>query len=364
MGPSFFPSRTLGFYLARTFLIRSIAVLAALVLVLQALDLLGESGDILAYKGNGDAQLWYYVSLRAPQIISRFLPFAVLLGTLITFVTFNQNSEIVSMKAAGVSAHQILAPLIVASIGVALVSFAFNDRIVSRATATLTAWQDVDYGPVPKASGIVSNIWVRDGDDLIHVDTVSGRLATARLHGVIIYDRTGGNLQNIIRATGAVQADGGWRLEGISRFNVARGTAMPMPPMIFAKGVTPDRFTLADVDADSRSFVSLQQAIGDLNAAGRPTGALESALWHKLSGPLSSVLMPLLAAIAAFGLARSGQLFVRAVIGMALGFTYFVADNFALAMGNIGAYPPFLAAWSPFLLFLLIGEAVLIRTEE
>ena len=57
-------------------------------------------------------------------------------------------------------------------------------------------------------------------------------------------------------------------------------------------------------------------------------------------------------------------LFVRVVVGMALGFTYFVADNFALAMGNIGAYPPLLAAWAPFLLFLLIGEAVLIRTEE
>ncbi len=72
----------------------------------------------------------------------------------------------------------------------------------------------------------------------------------------------------------------------------------------------------------------------------------------------------LLAAVAAFGVARSGKLFVRAVIGMALGFTYFVADNFALAMGNLGAYPPFLAAWAPFLLFFLIGEAVLIRTEE
>ena len=76
------------------------------------------------------------------------------------------------------------------------------------------------------------------------------------------------------------------------------------------------------------------------------------------------MLMPLLAGVAAFGLARSGQLFVRAVIGMALGFTYFVVDNFALAMGNLGAYPPLLAAWAPLLLFLLIGEVVLIRTEE
>ena len=91
---------------------------------------------------------------------------------------------------------------------------------------------------------------------------------------------------------------------------------------------------------------------------------LEGALWHKIAKPLSAVLMPLLGAVAAFGLARSGQLFIRAVIGMALGFAYFVAENFALAMGNIGAYPPLLAAWSPFILFFLIGETVLIRTEE
>ena len=71
-----------------------------------------------------------------------------------------------------------------------------------------------------------------------------------------------------------------------------------------------------------------------------------------------------LGSIAAFGLARSGALFLRAVIGMGLGFAYFVADNFALAMGNLGAYPPFVAAWAPFLLFLLIGETVLFRTEE
>ena len=61
--------------------------------------------------------------------------------------------------------------------------------------------------------------------------------------------------------------------------------------------------------------------------------------------------------------ARARSCFARC-IGMALGFAYFVVDNFSLALGNVGAYPPFLAAWAPFLLFLLIGEAVLIRSEE
>ncbi len=361
---SFFASRTITFYMARMFLMRFAAVLAALVLVLMALDLLGESGDILAYPGNGDAELWLYVTLRTPQIIARFLPFAALLATLITFVTLNQNSEIVSMKAAGVSAHQILAPLVVASLGVAIVSFVFNERVVARSTATLSAWEDAGYGPIPRDRGVVLNVWVRDGDDLIHAASARGRGAKARLDDVTLYDRDGGRLITIYKGKRAVQAAGGWRLAKASRFDVARGITTRLDSHDFARGVTPDRFTLATVEPAARSIFQLRDAIRDLDAAGRPTGPLEAGLWHKLSGPISAVLMPLLAAVAAFGLARSGHLFIRAVIGMALGFAYFVADNFALAMGNLGAYPPFLAAWAPFLLFLLIGEAVLIRTEE
>ena len=85
----------------RLFLTRSLAVLVALVLILMTLDLLGESGKILAVPGNGDAELWRYVALRIPLLVSRFLPFSVLLGTLIAFVGLNQHSEVVAMKAAG-----------------------------------------------------------------------------------------------------------------------------------------------------------------------------------------------------------------------------------------------------------------------
>ena len=126
MATSFFPSRTITIYMARMFLVRSLSVLGALVLILQTLDLLGESGNIMAHAGNSGGQLWTYISLRTPQIVAFVLPFSVLLGTLITLATMNQNSEIVSMKGAGLSAHQILAPLFAASMLVALVSFVFN----------------------------------------------------------------------------------------------------------------------------------------------------------------------------------------------------------------------------------------------
>ena len=141
----FFPSRTLTLYLARLFIVRVFGVLFMLVLVLQMLDLLSESGKILEFPGNGQAQLWTYVTLRAPQLVARFLPYSVLLATLITFVTLNQNSEVIAMKAAGLSAHQVLAPLFVTALLVAGLSFAFNERIVTRATATLKAWQSEKF---------------------------------------------------------------------------------------------------------------------------------------------------------------------------------------------------------------------------
>ena len=363
---SFFPSRRLAFYMVRLFLTRSFAVLFALILVLMTLDLLGEAGKITAVPGNGDAALWHYVALRIPVLISRFLPFSVLLGTLIAFVGLNQNSEVVAMKAAGMSAHQILAPLVVASIGIAAALFAFNEGVVVNSTRVVNAWSNNDYKPIPPVSGVLGNIWLLQGDDLVRAGIVSGRGAKMVLHQVNIYDRTGGVLQRVTSAERATpdSASGDWLLQNVqvydANMNVVRRSAQAKA----LSGVTPAQFTIAKVDPTELDYWTLKARIAELEAAGRPTDEARAGLAHKLSGPLSTLLMPLLAAIAAFGLARSGQVMVRAVIGMALGFAYFIADNFSLAMGNAGAYPPVVAAWAPFVLFLLIGEAVLVRTEE
>jgi lipopolysaccharide export system permease protein len=360
----FFPSRTMSIYMGRMFLTRTFAILAALVIILQALDLLSESGKILAVPGNGSDQVWRYVGLRVPQIVSTFLPFSVLLGTILTLITMNANSEVVALKASGLSAHQVLAPLLVTALGVAILSFTFNERIVVRATGTLEQWKKVEYGPLPVDRGDRANVWVRYGDNLMQVTQVKGKGAAVQLHGIKVYEREGRRLRSVLVADRGVRDGEGWRVSEAKRFNVDTGQTTTLGTVHIADAIRPDQFTLQQVDPESLPFPQLKEAIDDLKLAGRPTKALEGALWHKLSGPLSAILMPLLGAVAAFGIARSGKLFVRAVIGMALGFLYFVADNFALSMGNLGAYPPFLAAWAPFLLFALIGELVLLRTEE
>ncbi len=361
----FFPSRALTLYLAKMFVVRILAVLVMLVLILQMLDLLSASGDILAYEGNGEAELWRYVSMRVPQLIARFLPYSVLLATIISLATLNQNSEVIAMKAAGMSAHQVLAPLLLVAALVSAGSFAFNETVVVRGNATLKAWKASDYGPVPLESGIRSNVYVTDGPDILTAATITGSGRGTKLGGVTWYGRDPrGMITQQMRASVATYAAPGWQMDGVEVFDVETARTELRPSMVVAEGLTPEQIAIDSVDADVMSFGELSASINALEAAGRRTGELEAKWWHKISGPLSAFLMPLLGAVAAFGLARSGQLFLRAVIGMALGFAYFVVDNAALAMGSFGGYPPFLAAWSPFLLFALIGETVLIRTEE
>jgi lipopolysaccharide export system permease protein len=360
----FFPSRQITLYMGRLFLVRTFAVLAMLVLILQTLDLLGESGKILAVEGNKQSDVIAYVGMRAPQIVARMLPFSVLLGTLITFTTLSQNSEIVSMKAAGLSAHQILAPLVVASLLVAVTSFVFNDVVVAPGTGKLKAWQSADYVKLPTDPDLKNNVWVREGQDIINAGAVTGAGNATKLSNVSVYLRTQNVLRQIITADTGTFTGNGWLLKNVKMFDVVTLEEKKFATLAVGAGIKPDRFQYVKVDGEALGFVDLYKAIEGLKAGGRRTSALEGVLWHKISGPLSALLMPLLAAVAAFGLARSGALFLRAVIGMALGFIYFVADNFALAMGNLGAYPPLIAAWAPFFLFFLIGETVLVRTEE
>ena len=361
----FFPSKTLTLYLAKMFIVRIIAVLVMLVLVLMMLDLLSTSGDILAAEGNGQAEIVTYATLRIPQLIARFLPYSVLLATLITLVTLNQNSEVISMKAAGLSAHQVLAPLLLTAAIVSVVSFVFNERVVTRSTATLKAWDAAEYGAIPEDSGVRANVYLTDGESVLSAASMTGSGNRIQMRDVTWYARSEtGMILNQVRASSATYAAPGWRLENAVSFDVGTAQSEALEDMVVGQGLTPDQIELDTVDPETKPFWELSESIDAYEAVGRRTAELRAKWWHKLSGPLSAFLMPLLGAVAAFGLARSGQLFVRALIGMALGFAYFVIDNAALAMGSFGGYPPFLAAWAPFLLFLLVGETVLIRTEE
>lgn len=362
----FLPSQSLGRYIARLYMIRFAGLLLGIVAVLQMLDLLAASDAILAAEGADYNSILRYISLRLPQLLSQFIPFTALLATLLTLATLNQSSEIIVMKASGLSAFRILLPLLLPSALIGVAHFAFNETVLVSANAELQYWEDNAYAvdlPPPPEYAAEARI-IEDGK-LILTEAVSRNGNVVILDKVSIYEQAGpSQLGELTRANFATHVDGTWRLFEVRRFDPQTQTFTAEDNRIWDLDVGPDRFFSSTVQPDFVNFFALARTIKRLEGEGRNVTAIKSAWYQKLSQPFSVLLMPLLAAIAGFGVHRAGSLLLRVVLGMALGFTFFVADNFMLAMGQFGVAPPPLAAGGPLLLFLSLGLAMLFVTEE
>lgn len=363
----FLPSATLGQYLARVYLMRFLLLLIGLTSVLQLLDLMATYDELMQASGATPfGQMGTYLVLRIPQLASQFVPFTALLGTLLALALFSQHSEIIVMKASGLSAYRILFPLMLASGVIALAHFIFNETIVIDANEKLRLWEEsgyaVDFQPVQAE---IRNARLVEGNTVIIVATVSHTPRLVYLDNVSISERDDeGIIITQTRADFATHTEDGWQLHGVRRFNTITLETEFEDIRDWDVDIDPDRFLISSVQADFLTFSALYSAIRQLSEEGRATSSLLASLLHKIIGPLASLLMPILGAVAGFGVHRGGTLLVRLVTGMALGFTFFIADNFMLAMGEFGVAPPFLAAGAPFLLFLSVGFAVLFFTEE
>jgi len=360
------PSRTLARYMVKMHLTRFVGILVGLTAVLQFLDLLATSDDIMNAEGASWVSIASYVGMRAPQLISQFAPFAALIASLLTLATLNQHSEVVIMKAAGLSAHKILLPLGLASLVIAVLHFTFNETLVVKGNAELEYWEANDYAvDLPPNTNIAGRVWVKEGNLIILVESVSQLRNRVVLDRVSIYERDEKNrLKALEKADFAWYQNGKWTLHEARRFDTTTHELTILPVRNWDIPTKPSRFQALTVDPNHVSLPELWTSMRRIEEEGLPTGRLMASFLQKVAGPASTLLMPLLAAVAAFGVHRAGSLVIRLVFGMALGFSFFVADNFMLAMGEFGAAPPFLAAWAPFFLFLLVGYAVIFNTEE
>ncbi|MBL4836950.1 MAG: LPS export ABC transporter permease LptG [Kordiimonadaceae bacterium] len=362
----FVPSRTLAIYMGKMHISRFIGILLELTAILQFLDLLAVSDEILAADGSSWYSLASYVGLRAPQLISQFAPFAALIATLLTLGTLNQHSEVIIMKASGLSSHRILLPLGLASFLIAIAHFTFNETVVVRGNAELEYWQEHEYAvDLPANANLAGRVWVKEDLNMILAEAVNAVGERLALDRVSIFERDENKkMLAMVRADFAWYQDGKWVLHEVRRFDALTHELTVKSVVDWPTRIKPARFMALSVNAEHVSFPELWRAMERLEKQNLPTGRLMASFLQKLAAPASTLLMPLLAAVAAFGVHRAGNLAVRLVFGMALGFSFFVADNFMLAMGKFGVAPPLLASWAPFLLFLLVGYAVLFHTEE
>lgn len=190
LGRFIMPSLTLSLYIAKMYAARFIGMLLGLISILQLLDLMAVSDTIMAAEGATGDEIARYVSLRLPQLLSQFIPFSALLATLMTLASLNQHSEIIIMKAAGLSAHRILFPLGVPCLMIFLAHFAFNETVVWDGNAELQYWQDNDFTvDLPPPPDYAKKIRMVDGNTLIMAKAVTRTGEAILIDKVSLYNR-------------------------------------------------------------------------------------------------------------------------------------------------------------------------------
>jgi lipopolysaccharide export system permease protein len=351
-------------YIAKTFLMRFAILLAGLAIIMQALDLLAESADLLAADGASTASLWRYTSLRLPMMIAQVVSFAALLASLLTFASLAQHSEIVVMQSTGLSAFRIIFPMMGTCALIALFHFIFHEAIVVESNEEFQRWKVADFSMneslLPPAP---SSAWAVEDNKRIHVEAV--RRDGTLLDRVTIYSI--GEDMTVTNTTVAVFVfwdDGKWKMYDVTHFETGNNADTAVEREIWNTNIPPERFRALSIDPETVSYGVLSDNVDQLRSEGLTTTRLVAWLHQKIVGPLGTILMPLLASLAGFGVMRSGALFLRVALGLAFGFSYFVVDNLLLAVGQFGTLPPVLAAWAPFVLYLCLGTSVLFHTEE
>ena len=345
----------------------ALAVIAAVILLVQFVDLsrsVGVRADV------GVAQLFALTLLKAPALILLLLPFVFLAGGISAYVGLNRSSELVAMRAAGISAWRFILPSAAAAflVGVLAVT-AFNplaSALSARFEADRAGLMENYLTDAPK------EVWLRQGDDrnqiVIHAkarDAVAGRV---RLKGVslFVYQKNKDGLPEFKRRLEAAEAEllpGFWKLTDV-REATAGESSVRSESLSIRSALDSESAMERFASPDAIAFWRLPAAIHQTEQAGFSADGYRLRFQQLLATPLLFAAMSVLAAAFSLRLARLGGLAGLAGAGVAVGFIFFFFNEFSGALADAEIIPLYAAAWAPPLVALLSGLTLLCYTED
>ncbi|RZJ05449.1 MAG: LPS export ABC transporter permease LptG [Brevundimonas sp.] len=343
----------------------ALGVIAALIMLIDFVEISRGVGSDVDLSG---ARILGLMLLKSPQVIVQLLPFVFLFGTLAAFVGLNRRSELIAMRAAGVSAWRFVLPAAGAALMFGVLTVGALGPLAASADGLFQRERSRLSGSA--TPGGEEAIWIREGDDTRQMVIRGARQdrANARLLGVsfFIYTTDGTGIRTFserIDAASATLAAGRWRLVD------AVGAQIGQRAVRYATLDLPS--SLADDEAferfarpQSTSFWSLPAQITRVEDAGFSSTAYRLRLQQLLATPLMFAAMSILAAAFSLRLMRLGDLARMSVAAVVLGFGFFFVNQAASAFGSAEVIPPWLAAWLPPLLTALAAFTLLFYTED
>lgn len=314
--------------------------------------------------------------MKLPSMGEQIFPYAMLIGSMMALTRLTKSHELIVARAAGVSVWQILQPAVILSFSLGVFVIMLYNPIASSMIARFDTLESrYIEGRSSQLAVSGSGLWIRQiehngsvmnntpiGEYIIHAERVVQKDMGLQDVVIFTYDRAGKFIGRVDAARAQLTSKM-WRLEN------AILSAPEQLPMTHAIYQLPTELSIAQIqdsfaDPDTLSFWQLTSFIDTLENAG--FSALRHRVhWHAiLATPLLFFGMVLIAAVFSLRLHRKGNVALLLTSGALIGFTVNFMKEIFYAFGYAGTLPVALAAWSPPIIVLLAGTALLLHLED
>ncbi|PWE17845.1 permease [Marinicauda salina] len=344
------------------------AVVSAVILLV---DFVETSRDIATRVDISALRAFWLTLLRAPMLIQETLPFIMLFGVLWTFFRLNRQSELIVLRASGVSAWRILAPPLLLAVVIGLLGATALNPLGAATNARFELARERLLGGRTGVAALATGpVWLReptqDGYAIITADGLDAGESALSDPIIRIYEAGAAGSPEFARritASRAVLSGGFWSMTDAVEHRPGEARVelgdIALPTTIGRQALFERARSPGGV-----SFWRLPGIAASAQEAGLSSRAYELRWQALLSQPLMLAAATLLAVAATLRLTRLGGTAAFAIAGGLAGFVLYFMQELMINLGSAGAVNPVTAAWTAPALFSLAGLFFIASTED
>ncbi|MES1966022.1 LPS export ABC transporter permease LptG [Psychrobacter sp. AH5] len=329
-----------------------------------------------------------YIFYRSPYFLEEFIPTGALLGAVVGLGLLANKSELVVMRASGVSVYRIVGWVLQPALIFVILALIINQFILPTTNQLANEIDNKDnsalitsvrgYWTMQPSFDSTANAAEPNGSDILYIDyaDVEGNIGEVKRWRL---DKNG-NLQTAIRAQGgkytrrqllsqtsdntSAQYRYDWQLNNVTKLTISQGasssqdsTASDTLSLPFA----PESVYLLTRDAEDLSLTQLYEHRQFMRQQGKRSLTHELAFWQKLLSPLSILSLVIVACSFVFGSLRTHSLGLRIVVALLFGLLFSYIQDLVGFVSLATGFSPFVMVLLPIIISAVLGGYLLKR---
>jgi lipopolysaccharide export system permease protein len=345
--------RILDRYIGYSVIAATALVVLTLLGIESFIEFIGELPS-LGVAHYGILSVFTYVGLQLPSDLYQFFPVAGFIGSLIGLGRLATTSELIVMRAAGVSIARVAWAVIKAALLMLLVVTIIGEWQAPnwQYDAVRLKEKQMQRQVNPWSS---QGLWLHQADSFVYIRKIVSNTEILDISR-FDFDRQGHLLSSLNAARGHLK-NGEWELSDVSITHLTpqQTQVVHIPQQSLGFTFQPDLLQKkAQLDVDQQSISTLWNNIQYRRQAGLLANELESAFWARLLQPLTTVIMICLGVPFIFGSLRNATMGARLLTGIIVGFIFYMLNQFLGPIALVYQWPAWIASALPATLFLAI----------